>query len=79
MGCWSCWYAANNSIKDFVFYFVSLIFIVSMHIDPFENLKDKKGITITNAFQEKLDQSKCKTNNIWMDNGSELYNRSMKL
>ena len=50
-----------------------------MHIDPFENLKDKKGITITNAFQEKLDQSKCKPNNIWMDNGSELYNRSMKL
>ena len=41
-------------------------------------LKDKKGITITNAFKKVLDESNCKTNKIWVDKSSELYNRSMK-
>ena len=41
-------------------------------------LKDKKGITITNAFQIILDESKRKPNKIWVDKGIEFYNRSMK-
>ena len=41
-------------------------------------LKDKKGIIITNAFQKVLDESNRKPNNIWVDKGSEFYNRSMK-
>ena len=41
-------------------------------------LNDKKGITITNAFQKFLDKSKRKPNKIWVDQGSEIYNRSMK-
>ena len=41
-------------------------------------LKDKKGITITNAFQNILDESNCKPDKIWVDEGSEFYNRSMK-
>ena len=41
-------------------------------------LKDKKGITITNAFQKTLKESNCKPNKIWVDEGSEFYNRSMK-
>ena len=41
-------------------------------------LKDKKGITITNAFQNILDESNRKPNKIWVDKGSEFYNRSMK-
>ena len=41
-------------------------------------LKDKKRITNTNAFQECLDESDCKPNKIWVDKGSEFYNRSMK-
>ena len=41
-------------------------------------LKHKKGITITNAFQEFLDESKCKPNKIWVYKGSGFYNRSMK-
>ena len=57
-------------------------------------MKDEKGITITNAFQKILDESNhCvwsktlativkskghKPNKIWVDKGSELYNRSMK-
>ena len=42
------------------------------------SLRDKKVIAITNAFQI-LDESKRKLNKIWVDNGSEIYNRSMKL
>ena len=41
-------------------------------------LKDKRGIAITNAFQEILDESGHKPNKIWVDKGSEFYNRSMK-
>ena len=37
-------------------------------------LKDKKGITIVNAFQKKLDNSTRKANKIWVDKGSEFYN-----
>ena len=40
--------------------------------------KDKKGITITNASHKILDQSECKANKIWVDKGSEFYNRFMK-
>ena len=42
------------------------------------SLKDKEGITITNVFQNILDESKCKPNKIWVDKVSEFYNRSMK-
>ena len=41
-------------------------------------LKDKKGVGIVNAFQKNLDYSKRKPNKIWVDKGSEFYNRSMK-
>ena len=41
-------------------------------------LNDKKGITITNAFQKMLDESNHKQNQIWVDKGSEFYNRSKK-
>ena len=42
------------------------------------SLKDKKGITITNGFQKMLKESNCKPDKIWVDKGSEFYNRSMK-
>ena len=41
-------------------------------------LKDKKGTTIVNAFQSILDNSKRKPNKIWVDQGSEFYNKSFK-
>ena len=41
-------------------------------------LKDKKAIAITNTFQKILDASNRKLNKIWVDKGSEFYNRSMK-
>ena len=34
-------------------------------------LKDKKGTIITNAFEKNLDESNCKLNKIWVDEGSE--------
>ena len=41
-------------------------------------LKDKKGITITNAFQKTLNESKHKPNKMWVDKSSEYYKRLMK-
>ena len=41
-------------------------------------LKDKKIITITNAFQKTFDESRLKPNKTWVDKCSELfYNRSV--
>ena len=41
-------------------------------------LKDKKGVSIVNAFQKILDSSKRKPNKIWVDQGSEFYNNHFK-
>ena len=49
-------------------------------------LKDKKGISIVNAFQKILDDSNrskakskgCKPNKIWVNKGSEFYNNFLK-
>ena len=34
-------------------------------------LKDKKRVTIVNAFQKILDNSTKKTNRVWVDKGSD--------
>ena len=39
---------------------------------------DKKDMTITNAFQTIFDKSRRKRNKIWVDKGSEIYDRPMK-
>ena len=41
-------------------------------------LKDKKGVSIVNAFQKILDKSERKPNKLWVDKGSEFYNISFK-
>ena len=41
-------------------------------------LKDKKGITITDTFQKISDESNRKPNKLWVDKGSEFYNRRIK-
>ena len=41
-------------------------------------LKDKKGISIVNAFQKILKESDRKPNKIWVDKGSEFYNNFFK-
>ena len=41
-------------------------------------LKDKKGVSIANAFQSVLKKSNRKPIKIWVDKGGEFYNRLMK-
>ena len=40
-------------------------------------LKDKRGISIVNAFQ-KITSKRCKPNKIWVDQGSEFKNYLFK-
>ena len=39
-------------------------------------LKDKKGLSIVNAFEKIFDDSARKPNKIWVDIASEFYNNS---
>ena len=41
-------------------------------------LKDKKGISIVNAFNKIIKQSNRKRNKTWVDQGGEFYNRVFK-
>ena len=41
-------------------------------------LKDKKGVSIVNAFKKILKESNGKPNKIWVDKGSQFYNSSFK-
>ena len=41
-------------------------------------IKDKKGVSIVNAFQSILYRSRRKPNKIWVDQGIEFYNSSFK-
>ena len=58
-------------------YLLCVIDIFSKHalVVP---LKDKKGVTIVNAFESILIDSKRKPNKIWVDQGSESYNTHFK-
>ena len=42
------------------------------------SLKDKKGISIVNAFNKIIKQSERKPNKIWVDQGGEFYNNVFK-
>ena len=63
----------NKSIK----YLLCAIdlFIIYAFVIP---LKDKKGISIVNTFTKIIKQSNRKPNKIWVDQGSEFYNRAFK-
>ena len=41
-------------------------------------LKNKKGVSIVNAFQSILKESNRKPSKMWVDKGSDFYNRSIK-
>ena len=41
-------------------------------------LKDKKSVSIVDAFQKVLDKSARNPNKIWADKGSEFYNNSFQ-
>ena len=40
--------------------------------------KDKKGVSIFDAFRKILDKSGCKPYKIWVDKGSKCYNNCFK-
>ena len=40
--------------------------------------KKEKGISIVNAFHKILEESDRKPNKLWVDKGSEFYNKSFK-
>ena len=60
-------------MRGLVFYYVLLIFKVHMH--ELFLWKIKKVLQLPMLFNE----SNSKPNKIWVDKGSEFYNRSMKL
>ena len=62
-------------VKDLDFYCVIDIFNKYAWVVP---LKDKKDVSIVDAFQKILDNSNRKPNKIWVDKGSQFYNNSFK-
>ena len=46
-----------------------------MRVVPLKNIK---GVTVAKTFQKVSNESNRKPNKIWVDKGSEFYNRSIK-
>ena len=59
------------------FAFVLCVIDISIKYSWVVPLKDKKGLSIVNAFQVILDKSGRKPNKIWVDRGSEFYKSSV--
>ena len=73
MGYWSCGYAIDKGLR-FLLCGID-IYCKYAWVTP---LKNKKGITINNDFQNDLHESNCKQNKIWINKASEFYSKSMK-
>ena len=58
-------------------FLLCVIHIFSKHA-WFVPLKDKKGVSIVNAFQKILKEADRRPNKIWVDKGSEFYNNYFK-
>ena len=43
-----------------------------------KSLKDKKGKTVLNAFIDIVNESNCKLNKLWVDQGREFCNELMQ-
>ena len=50
----------------------------SPNILGFKPLKGKKTKTVPNGFIETVNESKCKRNKLWADQGREFYNNLMQ-
>ena len=61
-----------------MFYYLCIIFDIYNKHAWVAPLKEKKCITITNDFQNVLDESGRKPHKTWVDKGSKFYNRLMK-
>ena len=64
----------SNKEFRFLLYFINIFSKYAWVV----SLKDKKGVSIVNAFQKVLDESECKPNKIWVNKGSEFYNSYFK-
>ena len=64
----------NKGIRNQVLLWAINIFSKYTWVVP---LKDKRGISIVNAFQKIISKGR-KPNKIWVDQGSEFYNKSFK-
>ena len=63
----------NKGIK----YLLCVIYLYSKYAFVLP-LKDKKGISIVNAFNKIIKQSGKKPNKIWVDQGGEFYKNIFK-
>ena len=77
MGCWFSWYELISKFNE-GFRFLSYVIDIFSKYAWVVPLKDKKGVSIVDAFQKILDDSNRKPNKIWVDKGSEFYNNSFK-
>ena len=72
----------NNQLKNYISKLNKRFRFLLCVIDIFNKyawvvlLKDKKGVSIINAFQKLLEESDRKPDKIWVDKGSEFYNNS---
>ena len=79
-GTWGCDLADMQLISKYnekIMYLLCVIDIFSKYAWAVL-LKDKKGITIVNAFQKLLKESSTRSDKIWVDQGSEVYNKSFE-
>ena len=67
---------SNSKIMEFAFYCVLLIFSVNAH--ELFRWKTKKVLQLLRIFKKISDESNRKPNKIYVDKGSEFYNRSIK-
>ena len=74
----STWGAGHTDRQSISKFYKGIRFLCVIDIYCLITLKDKRGITIINVFQKVLNESIRKPSKIWVDNGSEFYNRSMK-
>ena len=68
-----------NKYNEEIPFLLRVINIISKYACVVTLNNNQKGTTTNNAFQKSLDESGQKPNTIWVDQRSELYNRSMKL
>ena len=62
----------NKKVK---YSYVIDVFAIYAWIKP---LKDKKGKTVLNAFIQIVNESNCKPNKLWVDQGRKFYNKFLQ-
>ena len=77
---WAADLADMQLISKFNKGFILLLCVTDIYIKYawVAPLKDKKGVSIVNAFQSILTKSNRMLNKIWVGRGSEFHNRLMK-